>query len=302
MYRNITYVDIEELGGDEFALGLSLKSGIAFKFQECYCSFKRVVDGADIFERLTVSHYINNIEEKESSEIKIKRCLDLLSFIFYIPLPNIYGDCKECEVIEELDSICSNNKIEKLNEIDSIVNRFRRTKDRFFDVLEIFRKGMRYNFMLDFQEEAYLYYFKAIENVVKDYFDKEGKDKLSVNDDKVKAFLKSIFSKELNVVYSDSKLEDLVGKFKRLLIKSCSEDVYSKISFFCNKNNIKVDYNLLGKAVTLRNKIAHEENVNIQEFTDEYKLILLLSRDVIAKKYFGESYKKIAIESRVEVL
>ncbi|SHI02788.1 hypothetical protein SAMN02745196_02444 [Clostridium collagenovorans DSM 3089] len=240
MYKYSTYVDVEDLGGEDVWLGLSLKSGIAFKFQECYCSFKRKVDGPDIFERLTIRYYSDNLEEVKKVEVKIKRCLDLLSFIFFIPMPVGYVSRTKCEVEEELDKMCTNKKIEKLNEIDNIVNGFRKTKDRFFDVLEIFRKGMRYHFMLDFQEEAYLYYFKAIENVVKDYFDKEGKDKLDVDNSKVKKFLEDIYAKELNVVYSENKLENLIGNLKKMLIKSCSEDVYSKISFFAIKIRLRL--------------------------------------------------------------
>ncbi|SHI02774.1 hypothetical protein SAMN02745196_02443 [Clostridium collagenovorans DSM 3089] len=59
---------------------------------------------------------------------------------------------------------------------------------------------------------------------------------------------------------------------------------------------------MLGNAVTVRNGIAHEENVNIQDFSDEFKCIALLSKDIIAKKYFNELYKKIAIDSRIEIL
>lgn len=300
MFRYYSIIDIEDLVNDNYSIGISLKSGITFKFQDCYCRFRRTVmkDSGDVWERMIVSYY-TDIKCDEKSTQKIRRCLDLLSFIFLIPFHYDAIQCEEVNVIEETVSSNTDKKIIQLQEISDKVDRFRKSKNRFFDVLAIFKKGIQYGFMDGFIEEAYLYYFKSIENIAKEYFAKEAKDKLDINKEELENILLKIFEKNFGIIYSDNKIKDIAGVMKRKLINISSEDIYSKISFFCNKNKIRIDYNLLGRAVSLRNKIAHEDNVNIDNYNEEYSFILILSREIIAKKYFGKNYKKVHIKSRV---
>lgn len=302
MFRYYSIIDIEDLVNDNFRIGISLKSGITFKFQDCYCRFRRTVhkDSRDVWERIIVSYYTDS-KCYEKAKQKIRQCLDLLSFIFIIPFDYEGIQCEKVDVIEEVLSNNRTKKIIQLQEISDKVDRFRKSRGRFFDVLAIFRKGIQYGFMDGFIEEAYLYYFKSIENVAKEYFDKEAKDKLDINKEELENILLKIFKENFGIVYSDNKINDIAGVIKRKLINISSGDIYSKIALFCNRNKIRVDYDLLGRAVSLRNKIAHEDNVNIDDYMEEYFFILKLSREIIAKKYFNKNYNKIYIKSRFKI-
>lgn len=63
-------------------------------------------------------------------------------------------------------------------------------------------------------------------------------------------------------------------------------DNYSKIAWFCERKNINYDENILSKAVILRNKLAHGENICIDYRSREYDLITKLSYAYIQEKFF----------------
>lgn len=300
MFRCIATLGINGLVGDHLKLGISLQSGITFKLQDCYCSFHRIVDAGEVWEKLTISYYSTEKNEKEAKE-KIKNCSDLLAFILALPLDYKYYSFDEMDYVPDKTLSNLNKKIMKLQQVDVDIKRFKKSKKMFFDILSLHQKATQYSYMYEFEEEAYLYFFKIIENIAKDYFEKESRNKLKPNSKKVRGIISSIIGKDFNIIYSDNKADEIAGLLSNYLISIASEDIYSKISFLCNHNKIRIDYNMLGKAISLRNKIAHDSYVNINYESKEYGFIMNLSREVIAKKYFGRKYESLWIKPRVSI-
>ena len=302
MFRYKTVFKVHELISEHFEVGISLQSGSKFKVQDCYCSFIRVVDPSerDVSEWLEVSYYTKHKNDKEAKE-KIEKCLNLLVFIIAIPLESTYIGREEVATIFEKIPSKYNSKVMKIQEIDTKINKFKGSKELFFEILALNRKGTQYSYMDNFEQEAYLYFFKVIENISKDYFGKEGNRKLKPDFKKVKRVITSIIGKDFNIIYSDNKADEIAGQLSKYLISLASDDIYSKISFLCNQKNVKIDYNLLGKAVSLRNKIAHDSYIDMNEHSKEYGFIMNLSREIVAKKYFNRKYKNMWIKSRVSI-
>lgn len=302
MFIYKTVFEVHELISDDFKVGISLQSGSIFKLQGCYCSFSRVVNpsNGEVSEWLDIRYYIQCLNDKEARE-NIEKCLNLLTFMVGLPLESGYIDRKEVATIFEEITNKSNKKIMKLQEIDTKIKRFKGSKGLFFDALTLHRKGTQYSYMDNFEQEAYLYFFKIIESIAKDYFMKESNSKLKPDSKKVRRVITSIIGKDFNIVYSDNKVNAIAGELSKYLVKLASDDIYSKISFLCNHKNIKIDYNLLGEAILLRNKIAHDSYIDMNQYSKEYNFIMHLSREVIAKKYFNRKYKNMLIKPRVSI-
>jgi hypothetical protein len=95
-----------------------------------------------------------------------------------------------------------------------------------------------------------------------------------------------------------NKMDDLAGNMTSEVFDTVFSDIYAKIAWFCARRNIEYDEETLGKAVKIRNALAHGDNIKINFGSKEYELIGNLSYHFIRKKFFS-NIKKCYLESRI---
>lgn len=287
---------------NDFRFEIQLRNEVIFKLNDCYCIFNKKKDkdlGEEIHQMKIV--YYSHTNNKNDAITKIRNCIHILSYIFAVPMfDKLY--IHECNVkkINYIPNKKNADKIKKVTYIDSVVNKLKKTKEDLYYIMNMYCKATQYLYMEDLYEEAYLSFFKIIENISKRYFNIQKKcNKIRINKNILEKKLKNILKKDLNLVYSNNKIENITGIIENELINIVESDVYSKISYFCNEYNIKsIDYDILGKSIKLRNSIAHGSNENINEKDEELYFIVKLCREMIAKKFFNSNYNNVSIKSK----
>jgi len=140
-------------------------------------------------------------------------------------------------------------------------------------------------------------YFRILEKIAKSEFGIEG---VSIHNghNEVRIMLQSIIEQKYGIKYPSNKLDDLSGKYASEIFNTIFLDSYAKIAWFCSKRGIEYDEEALGRAVKLRNKLAHGDNVMLSISDVEYKLVSFLAREFIHIKFFS-SIKNCLIGARI---
>ena len=111
----------------------------------------------------------------------------------------------------------------------------------------------------------------------------------------IRSIVKKIIQDNYEIRIPVNKIDDLTGNIVSYVFDTVFSDIYAKIAWFCAKRNIEYEEEILGKAVKIRNALAHGDNVKINP--EEYDLIYRLARQFIYKKFFG-NIKKCYLEAR----
>lgn len=284
---------------DYYEFIVPLRSKSQFTFLECQYEFKRIDKGFAKEQVIYVKYFTDNPNRDEAIK-KMKYSVSILEYIFLIPF-NVQGYSQK-EIPNNINNVNSVNKLLFLRELEVIITKLKKSKDKFDNAIKVFNRGFRYSLNPDFSEEAYLNFFKVVESISKDFFKiKENNGIFKVKTDDLSQYLEKFYREKFNIRLSDNKLNDLSGQIKEQLMDSVRRDIFNKISFFCNSHNIRVDYNVLGRAIKLRNKIAHGVDINMYDYNDEYVCIFHLSKDMIAKMFFNKTYRQISVKGRVIV-
>ena len=283
----------EEIG---ISLTTNLRSKCRFKINECYfttykAAFNEFYD-CDFFRIDLITQ-----NDRKNAERIMNRAIDLLSYITNAPY--------ELDELEEDSNInitpinINSRKIENLKEINDQYKSIRRKKELLENTLRMYSLALKYDMLLGDCEESFFILFRIIEKIAKDEFRIE-KESIDIRKSDMRTIIKRIIEKSYGIKMTSEKLDSFAGKLSNKLFNDVFSEVYSIIAWFCRKKNIKYDENVLSKAVSIRNRLAHGEYVHIDSWSEEYNLVRYLANMCIRKKFFRNIqhwYLKVDISS-----
>lgn len=286
---------------EDLIFGIKLKSGTEFNFMNCNCLFKRGNKG-HIEEYLHITYYRDE-KNLDIANLEIDQALKSLSYIFGIPLDGTRMIKENYDDNKIIEYQINNKKLKIIDFVSNKILKLKNSKKLFNHNIRLLNIAQRYNLMEGFNEEAYLNYFKVIENIVSYDFEMGSKNKkiININKNELKNIVEKVLEKNLGIRYSEDRLNDMTNKIKNTLESTATNGIFFHISWFCKNKKIKIDEKQLQEAIKLRNKIAHGEYVEIENYRQIYGFIMNLSYEVVAKNFFNKRYKDIAIERYIGV-
>ena len=167
--------------------------------------------------------------------------------------------------------------------------------------MQIYSAAIKLECIFGLNEDTYFNLFKVIEVIVKDDFRIEKDNgKLDKGSEKIKEFINHIHKSTYKISIDDETLKKIIGETTSTLFEASFYGINPKISWYLNRNGISMDANLLKRATSLRNDIAHGEYVEILKMTDEYSAVMRLSKMCIWKKFFKE-INNLSIQSTIKL-
>lgn len=293
MVRYWTYIRVSD--DSEITFVVQLKNRSRFVLNDCYFTiykelFKRHPD-SDYFLVELVGQYDERLAEE-----KLKRAIELFMYITGVPYEAESLRRSDC-IDQDWNNIeCSSRKKERIEAIDAQYKRVRKKKDLLINVLKLYAMSLKFASILSDVENAYFSDFRIIEKIVKDEF---GIEKNSINKgaDDIKSMLNQTIQGKYGIKMAGNKLDKLSGNYSKQIFDEVFSDIYAKIAWYCTRKNIDYDEEILSSAVKIRNKLAHDDNVNIMFDCDEYKLISQLAHEFIHYKFF-DNIQKCYLEAR----
>lgn len=277
---------------------IKLRSGCRFKLNNCYFtiykSWYNEFHNSDYF-RIDL---VIDADEKHAENV-MRRSIDLLVYITGVPYELDYLR-EDIDInIQPINMNMSKEKLSRLALIDAQYNRTRHKKELLENVLRLYSLATKYMILLEDSEEAYFAMFRVIEKIAKDEFGIEHgnvDNGFSVTRSMINNLTQNIYG----VKFTSNKLDDLAGNFSATLKDMVFSDIYAKIAWFCGRKNIFFDEGVLSRAVKLRNKHAHGDNVHIDNRSREYDLVLELATKFIYEKFFC-NLKHCYLEAKMDI-
>ena len=270
---------------NETSYVVELKNNCRFVLNGCYFRIKKQMfekyPDSDFFE----IDFITN-QNKKDAENTIKHAVDILIYITGIPyeIDDLWEDHDIS--IQSIDENFSKKKIELINSIDSQYKKISKKKELLENVLRLNAIAQKYALLLNDGEESYFAMFRIIEKIAKDEFEIEH-NTICDGYSNIRSAVANVINNSYGIKIPDNKLDEIARKISAELIENVFSDIYSKIAWFCKKKQIEYNENILSKAVKIRNKIAHGENVDIKDSMEEYILLRKLERAFIYEKFFN---------------
>lgn len=302
MYKYSSIIRVEDVieACEEFVFQIVLKENMPFKIIDCYFQIKKNHDYRFAESDYLIVLYFSEDKNMELAREKIKKAVEFFVFLTRIPFA-VNSSIVESvgNDIPTIDVNQSKGKMLNIEECNKIYARIRKKKKLLENVLEIYALAMKEDYLLaGNKEDAFFTYFKIIEVIVKDEFFIE-KNSINKGQDCTKRYIEQMLSNVYNLETQENRLNELAGLIKQIVFEQTFDKTYHKIMWFLKRKNIFVNKNIVSSIVTMRNDIAHGQNVIIKEDMDEYKNIIILAKKVIEAKFFG---RKMEIVCRQIVL
>lgn len=310
MYKaKVDFYDFEELGDTYLETGLGLPNGATFDFWDCKIRYTN----PDL-----TSHYLEIFSTESKAVVE---CLIILSFFTDIPLlaiAQISETTEECPPSKQLDKMKDwSNKLDKIQrEIKN--NSESLERDEIISWMKRYEIGLRNGFR-QYYEDAYLQFFKLVENnsrIIHDQMGILGTPLQIKGEDSVNSYFENI----LRDIYGlDQKIDEISKKFTNSLQKVVNDNTTKiflsinllKKSLSKNVNNAasinprldKYSLEKIKRLVKYRNKIVHGVDIEISEkdvadiqyIAGEYIAIHAFRcnrKDLqLSNRKFGEKYK-----------
>lgn len=301
MYKFTKIIDLNwDEAYEDWEFGISMQSNVKFELLDCYFEFYRGNNGHE--EESLIINYFDKCNDRKNAYKKIELSLKILTYLFLIPLYDEGAlDVEEVDHIPLTIDKKSNIKVSKIESLSQKIKKLKKTKALFEDSMHIINAGIRFHYMSYFEEDAFLNFFKVIEKIVK-YDNAMKRNQIekqlssASNKNELQMFLDKYLCNKLEVKFTNNKLVDLTDKLAAMLLRDCTQDVYSQIAFFCKHNNISINPNLLSSCIKVRNGIAHGDVIDMDKYRQEYSYIFQLALNIVSKSFFSEQYKNIAIK------
>lgn len=297
MHHYWTYIEVPNDHSNEFSFSVEMKNETRFILNDCYFTIYK-----ELFEPYpdSDSFCVELVAQcdKEAAEEKIKRAVELLIYITGVPYELDYLREDDDTFIQPIDISYSRKKIERINSINSQYGKIRRKKDLLKNTLRLYALSVKYESILDDAEEAYFSYFRIIEKIAKDEFAIEN-NSINKGQDNIIDIVKKIIQDSYGIRIPVNKIDDLAGNMVSYVFDMVFSGIYAKIAWFCARSNIEYEEETLGKAVEIRNALAHGDNIKISNMSKEYTLISRLAYQFIYKKFFN-NIKKCYLEAHIK--
>lgn len=272
-----------------------IQNGSVIELQDCKVQFYTVGDPM-------VVYWINGESYSKEEAISLANFASkILTYMFALPYyekSNVINISETSQSISK-NSLASKRTLSKIDFIDSKIRRFSKTRPFFNSMLDLLTVSYD-NLYKCRDEDAFIYFFKVIEQIVKQYYQFYLRrfHTISVkrkNKAVIKDFINYYSMDNMDVHLTDDMLNVKVDLLYNEVFKELYGSVFGKISLFVTKNNISFDINLISKIVKIRNKIAHGDMVD----SDSLSLMLLycekLSLQIFSKFFFNVDYQDLHI-------
>jgi len=293
MCENAFYINIKEIEYYEpFKISLNIKNGSCFSFYDI--NYKYVYNS---YENKLI---ICSFEKMDDiTMVKVKTSLSILSYLGGVPI----AELNEIQGLKEKITIVNSNnkKIQKLNAFNDKLSDIKDDKKKLFlKIVNFFYSGLKYEFR-GLYEESYMNYYKTIEILTKEYFKSFYIKKSNFDNTKLFVFLEKYINESAGITYDQSKMNNIVGNVKSCIKDNIEKDIYDKISFFLNHENIKFDAKKLQKYVNLRNGLAHGDVIDEDYVKNNVNPIKSLCQNIISSYFFRKKYDDIKFDAKVEL-
>ena len=296
-YQTILKIEdsIDALG--DLGFHIKLKKNMFFLLAGCYFSLQKEYGESD---SVMIRCFQRNRNREEAVQ-KVRYAMEYFIFLTGAPYDTNDYLIESTEMtLPYIDINLSRKRMLELQVADNAYRRIRKKKELLENALHLYSTAVKLNFLFDEKqcEDAFFAFFKVIEIIVKDDFLIE-KNNIERKNDLMQAYVTKILHNIYNIETANEKLLDISGKRGKILFDIVFDGIYHKIIWFSKKHNIKIDCNKLSTIVKVRNAIAHGDKVSFEEYLEEYRYTVFLSRQVILAKFFDLKFPKIPVEIKV---
>ena len=294
-YQTLSEI-VDSIGAiDTLHFQIKLRENMDFIIGGCYFRIKKNHDHSFILsDSLTISYYQQNRNKKDATE-RILHALEFFTFLTGAPyeITGVINESIESS-LPFIDINLSKKKMLNIQAAENAYQHIRAKRKLLENTLHLFSAGTKLNYLFDENncEDAFFTFFKIIEIIVKDDFYIE-KNHINRGSSSLQQYVTSILTNSYGIRTTSDRLLNICGKIDNLLFESVFDGVYHKIIWFSQKSNIDIDCDKLSKIVSMRNRIAHGDNIEFEQYIEEYKYTLDLTRKIILAKFFNLSLPMI---------
>lgn len=273
----------------------SVRNGVAFGMFDCIVKFYTMNDRQ-------VAFWVNgsNHTKNEAEEI-FEKVSKLLSYLFALPIYSKENRCLEGEWCLQTNNMLSKKTTNTISLIEKSINKFDKTSSYFEENLDLLIVAID-NLYKCREEEAFVYFFKVIERIAKQYYivytqRHHTKAATSKNKNELKTMLKNYAQNNLCVELTEDILNRKVDLFYKEMKMEFYGNIFNKISLFVTKEKVGISVDTISKLVKLRNKIAHGDAVDEQKLTNYLGHCEYLAMQMFSKQFFRRRYEELHITS-----
>ena len=273
----------------------SVRHGATFKMFGCIVRFYQLNDPQILF------WLDGNNHSKEVAKGIFEKVSKLLSYLFALPLYN-----KENQFIEVKWSIETNNALSRktlktMNLLENKIKRFSKITNFYNETMDLLIVALE-NFFKYRKEDAFVYFFKVIERIAKQYYivymqRHHTKAITKKNKNDLRTFLKHYALNNLQIELTEDMLARKVDLFYKDIKMEFYGSVFNKISLFVKKEQININVNAISKMVKVRNKIAHGDSVDEDMLTRCLAECEYLAMQMFSVYFFRKKYTELHITS-----
>lgn len=297
-YHASIYINYQDNYQDDFIFGINLKTGTKFKLLNCYIELNRGNNGKES-ELITITYFSEN-DDKEKAKESIEKSMLVLSYLLGFPIEDYCIKQENIDGEYEIELTRNYNKISHIELINNKVLELDvKVQALFYHNIKLINIAQKYNYMYGFSEEAFINYFKILENIS---VSKYGRDRHNLDASRYNlgCEIKEILEDSFGIKYTEAQIKNIENNAMSIICKIATDGVFFKISMFCKENNILADEQIIHDAIKLRNKISHGDYVRKDDISGTYSYISNLAYEFISHNFFNENYENICIESDMQ--
>lgn len=273
----------------------AVKHGASFKVFDCVVKIYKLNDPQIIF------WVDGNVYSKEEACGILDKASKLLSYLFALPFCS-----KENRYVEVSWGIDANNSLSKntsntLCLLEKKINGFNKSYNFYCENLDLLNIALD-NFFKSRYEDAFVYFFKVIERIAKQYYivyvqRHHTKATTRKNKQDLRVLLETYALNNLKIKLTEDMLDRKVDLFYKSIKMEFYGSVFNKISLFVTNEQINVNGNTISRIVKVRNKIAHGDSVDNAILESCLGECEYLAMQMFSLYFFKKNYDELHITS-----
>lgn len=238
----------------------AVKHGVTFKVFDCVVRIYKLNDPQIIF------WVDGNVYSKEEARGIFDKVSKLLSYLFALPFCSKENRCVEVSWVINANNSLSKKTSNTLCLLEKKINKFKKAYDFYSENLDLINIALE-NLFKSRDEDAFLYFFKVIERIAKQYYivymqRHHTKATTRKNKQDLRVLLEAYALNNLKVKLTEDMLDRKVDLFYKSIKMEFYGSVFNKISLFVTNEQININGDIISRIVKVRNKIAHGDTVD----------------------------------------
>lgn len=291
MYKYYTNISIDDSieNTRPLCFQIILKDNIYFEIGECYFTIKKNHDHNYIIsDEISIYCFLAKDDIKKATE-KISRALDFFIYLTGLPFYTEFTIFQtNSNTIPIVDVNKSPQKIAKLKIYNKSFNKVNKKRPLLDNMLHLYSSAIKFHYLFDIKNcgDAFFIFFKILENISIDDFSINYKSKNKRNLISINSINKILY-KHYKIKIPAIKATELSSFLSNQLFEKVSNEIFYKILLFFSHYKIDVDTVLISQIVTIRNKIAHGDSIQFEDYQKEYSYLQKLCNKAISLKFFS---------------